>query len=169
VIRAALIVAGDARELIAAHFPFPQEWAGDTLPPPRSSSAPSAPAPPSLPPPPSLPRAGTASSRTPYRDPDEARRIAEALDRCGGNQARAAELLGVSYTTLLKRMLAFGLRPPQGTSPYGDPDERQRVVDALAACGGNRAQAAARLGVSRTTLLKRMLAFGLHDPDRRDD
>jgi transcriptional regulator of acetoin/glycerol metabolism len=41
---------------------------------------------------------------------DERQRIVEALDRCGGNQTRAAELLGISRRTLVTRLGQFGLR-----------------------------------------------------------
>ncbi len=45
----------------------------------------------------------------------ERRGIIEALDVCGGNQSRAAEMLGISRRTLITRMIAFGLpRPRKG-------------------------------------------------------
>jgi DNA-binding NtrC family response regulator len=45
----------------------------------------------------------------------ERRGIIEALDACGGNQSRAAEMLGISRRTLITRMIAFGLpRPRKG-------------------------------------------------------
>jgi len=40
-------------------------------------------------------------------------RITDALDRCGGNQSQAAELLGISRGTLLSRLAAFGLPRPR--------------------------------------------------------
>ncbi|HEU0036297.1 MAG TPA: sigma 54-interacting transcriptional regulator [Kofleriaceae bacterium] len=42
--------------------------------------------------------------------------------------------------------------------------ERQRIVDALAQCGGNQSRAAKLLGISRPTLIRRMEAYGLPRP-----
>ncbi|NUP06017.1 MAG: sigma 54-interacting transcriptional regulator [Polyangiaceae bacterium] len=45
----------------------------------------------------------------------ERQRIIEALEACGGNQSRAAEMLGISRRTLITRMIEFGLpRPRKG-------------------------------------------------------
>jgi two-component system, NtrC family, response regulator AtoC len=45
----------------------------------------------------------------------ERARIIEVLDRCGGNQTKAAELLGVSRRTLVSQLAEFGLpRPRKG-------------------------------------------------------
>jgi DNA-binding NtrC family response regulator len=43
----------------------------------------------------------------------EKRRIAEALEQCGGNRTRAAKLLGVSRNTLAARIAKFGLDRPR--------------------------------------------------------
>lgn len=45
--------------------------------------------------------------------------------------------------------------------PRGDEDERERVVEALAASGGNRSKAARLLGMSRVTLWKRLKKYKL--------
>ena len=47
-------------------------------------------------------------------EPDEAARIKRALEECGGNQSRAAKLLGVSRKTLIRRLDRYGLPRPRG-------------------------------------------------------
>jgi len=42
---------------------------------------------------------------------EEARRILRALERAGGDREQAAHILGMSRTTLWRRMLSLGLRP----------------------------------------------------------
>jgi two-component system response regulator AtoC len=43
----------------------------------------------------------------------ERRRIIDALDRCAGNQTRAAKVLGISRNTLLARLDAYGIPRPR--------------------------------------------------------
>ncbi|MCC7535109.1 MAG: sigma 54-interacting transcriptional regulator [Deltaproteobacteria bacterium] len=45
--------------------------------------------------------------------------------------------------------------------------ERQRIVDALAACGGNQTRAAEMLGISRRTLVNRLDEYDLSRPRKR--
>ena len=50
----------------------------------------------------------------------ERQRIVEALSRCAGNQTEAAQALGISRRTLVKRLAAFNIPRPrkrQGTEP----------------------------------------------------
>ncbi|MEM9455361.1 MAG: sigma 54-interacting transcriptional regulator [Myxococcota bacterium] len=54
-------------------------------------------------------------------------------------------------------------RPPPGLSAT-DLAERQRIVDALAACGGNQTRAAKMLGIARRTLTSRLDKLGLPRP-----
>ena len=42
--------------------------------------------------------------------------------------------------------------------------ERQRILDALAKCGGNQTQAAEMLGISRRTLLRRLDEYAVPRP-----
>jgi DNA-binding NtrC family response regulator len=74
---------------------------------------------------------------------------------------------------------AFGTAPMAGHAPasstmaFGSaatlPDEmealeRQRILDALAKCGGNQTQAAEMLGISRRTLLRRLDEYAVPRP-----
>ncbi len=43
----------------------------------------------------------------------ERQRILDALERCGGNQTRAAELLGMPRRTFVKRLTAYGVQRPR--------------------------------------------------------
>jgi DNA-binding NtrC family response regulator len=45
--------------------------------------------------------------------------------------------------------------------------ERQRIVDALTRCAGNQTEAALSLGISRRTLVKRLSAFNIPRPRKR--
>jgi two-component system response regulator AtoC len=73
---------------------------------PRSSRAP----------PPSAPAETAAPPSSRLHDQIEAlerQRVVEALDRFGGNQTKAARLLGISRRTLLARLDAWGLPRPR--------------------------------------------------------
>jgi transcriptional regulator with PAS, ATPase and Fis domain len=100
-----------------------------------------------------------------------ARRIIEAID---GNGARRGD-------ALRDKLIAFGGRAQplkQGAADLGEavflPDgdavrtlaerERQAILDTLESTHGKLAETARRLGISRTTLWRRLRAYGLR-PD----
>jgi two-component system response regulator AtoC len=67
---------------------------------------------------PTVPAEAAPASREGEDLPDEIRslertRITEALERCGGNQSKAAVMLGISRRTLVSRLSEFGLPRPR--------------------------------------------------------
>ncbi len=56
------------------------------------------------------------------------------------------------------------LPPPPATRAAAKEWEKQRMLDALAACAGNQTRAAMMLGMSRRTFVKRMSEFALPRP-----
>ena len=65
-------------------------------------------------------RGGASKARSLDEYEDERERIIAALDQCGGNQTRAAKLLGIARRTLIKRLDAYGLPRPQKQVPADD-------------------------------------------------
>ena len=60
------------------------------------------------------PGAGPSPGRLLRIDPDSERRlIEEALERAHGNQAKAAELLGISRRTLINRLDEYAIKRPR--------------------------------------------------------
>jgi pSer/pThr/pTyr-binding forkhead associated (FHA) protein len=60
-------------------------------------------------------RTTTADPPESMKEESERRRIARILAECGGNQTKAAKLLGISRRTLVTRLGAYGLpRPRKG-------------------------------------------------------
>ena len=61
--------------------------------------------------------------------------------------------------------------PPTGISSRAhratEGTERHRIVDALVRCGGNQTRAAALLGISRRTLVNRLVEYGIPRPRRK--
>ena len=51
--------------------------------------------------------------------------------------------------------------PMTGMGPSNHHKERDELLEVLKACGGNRSEAARRLGVSRVTIWKRMKKYSI--------
>ncbi len=60
-----------------------------------------------------------------------------------------------------------GAFDPRETATSRRPDERERIIDALEACGGNQTRAAKFLGISRRTLINRLDEYNLPRPKKR--
>jgi DNA-binding NtrC family response regulator len=54
-----------------------------------------------------------------------------------------------------------------GLQPAAGADERQRIMKALEACGGNQTRAARLLGISRRTLINRLEEYNLPRPKKQ--
>ncbi len=109
--RAALLAQGQpiGREHLLFRSAVLSE-AGPTAPPVALAPA-AAPGPAPMP-------SGRAAGAMPIRDEFaelERTRILEAMEKCGGNQSRAAKMLGISRTTLIKRLESYQyVRPRKG-------------------------------------------------------
>ncbi len=91
------------------HLSFTSQLGGA---PPASAN----PLPPSAPQPAATTQPSTAAQGMPIRDAIadvERQSILDAMDRCGGNQSRAAKMLGISRTTLIKRLEQYGYTRPR--------------------------------------------------------
>ena len=51
--------------------------------------------------------------------------IAEALRRTGGNQSRAALLLGICRNTLAEKLRRLGIRAPEESSPRSGRSDQE--------------------------------------------
>lgn len=110
-----------------------------------------------------------------YAWPGNVRELAAVIDRallfCGD--------------TLLEEHLHLAPQRPAPSRPEGPPSrpegarevrplaaelgeiEKQRIIEALEACGGNQSRAAEMLGISRRTLVTRIIELGLPRPRKR--
>ncbi|HXU06453.1 MAG TPA: sigma 54-interacting transcriptional regulator [Polyangia bacterium] len=100
--RAAVLCAGDT--ILPEHLP-----PGVLKPPASAASPPTA----AVAPPAATPRAPSGENLQGEIKSLERQRIVEALERCGGNQSKAADLLGISRRTLVSRMSEFDLPRPR--------------------------------------------------------
>jgi len=67
---------------------------------------------------PKAPPSDPAAAATPDGNADvERQRILDALERCAGNQTRAAEMLGISRRTLVTRLSEYDLPRPRKRGP----------------------------------------------------
>ncbi|MBL8742907.1 MAG: sigma-54-dependent Fis family transcriptional regulator [Myxococcales bacterium] len=121
--RALVLAAGDVIEL--SHLPakLRQESAGPSSRPPQASSPDLEVAPPSsrdsyssLSPASGMFDSGDNRSLRGEVVDLERKRIIEALERCGGNQTAAAEMLGMSRRTLVSRLSTYDLPRPRKRS-----------------------------------------------------
>jgi DNA-binding NtrC family response regulator len=86
-----------------------------------------------------------------------------------GRAIRASHLSPAIMMSLARGAPLHGFTPPGGCDPPAGNDlaarmdsvERDEILQALRACGGNRTNAARRLGLKRTTLLSSMRRLGV--------
>jgi two-component system, NtrC family, response regulator HydG len=90
--------------------------------------------------------------------PGNVRELRNAMEHAGVTAA-GGTITAAHLPASLRKPAAAGLAPEERS-------ERERVRQALAASGWNRTQAAARLGISRVTVWKKIRRFGLA-PDGR--
>lgn len=87
--------------------------------------------------------------------------VESAAIRSGGPRIEAQHLPAAIREPAIGR--GPGSREARYHAPGGDDDERASIVAALDEAGGSRTRAAELLGMSRTTLWRRMRDFGLGD------
>jgi transcriptional regulator with GAF, ATPase, and Fis domain len=99
-----------------------------------------------------------------HRWPGNVRELRNILDRA----IMLAESTRLGLADIEQSLAAEPMsRTPTSTpAPSGDPD-RDRILAALDACGGNQTMAAESLGMSRRALVYRLQAWGLTKPRRR--
>jgi transcriptional regulator with AAA-type ATPase domain len=100
-----------------------------------------------------------------YAWPGNVRELRNVVDR--------AVLLAEGDVVTSRVLVAAGLPteapPPPVAGGSAEDAKRDRVIAALAACGGNQSRAARMLRISRNTLIALIKRFGLARPRRRED
>lgn len=100
-----------------------------------------------------------------YRWPGNVRELRNILERA----AILAEDECIDIADLPSEVLASGdLRADQGPDVL-EAAKHRHILDVLAACGGNRAEAARRLGISRSTLKEHLRRYRVEEHEPRDD
>jgi two-component system response regulator AtoC len=66
----------------------------------------------------------------------------------------------------LERPLTESQKLPTSTSSIGGQTEKDRIIDALAACAGNQSRAAKRLGMPRRTFVSKLDAYKIPRPKK---
>jgi two-component system response regulator AtoC len=99
----------------------------------------------------------------------ELRNVTErALVVCGDDQEITLDHLPIrSMARVSSAHATLPSMPRSGAGAVSVDDERQRIVAALEQCAGNQSYAAKLLGISRTTLVKRLIEFDLPRPRQR--
>ena len=105
-----------------------------------------------------------------YAWPGNVRELASVIERallwCGDSLAEE-HLMWKATPTAPDAPGAVPSAPPPSQRSLADDVteiERRRIIEALEACGGNQSRAAESLGISRRTLISRMITFGLPRP-----
>jgi two-component system response regulator AtoC len=105
-----------------------------------------------------------------YAWPGNIRELRNVLERslvmCEGNEIEAAHLPVEKLRLRRMRPLAVGPAPELPTDgPSGeDRAEHRRIMEAMAAHGGNQTRVAATLGIARGTLIARLERYGIKRP-----
>ena len=105
--RAVILCTGDT--LTPAHLPVEKMGLATLVPGPDSGKFPALALPPLL----AAPNPSGAPDLRSELEAFERQRILDALERCGGNQTRAAKRLGMSRRTLVSRLEDYGIPRPR--------------------------------------------------------
>lgn len=89
--------------------------------------------------------------------PGNVRQLENLIERCivlGGDVPDTPVAMGEMLKTLMPEL--YGIRPEASSAGSDRRQERQQLMEVLAACQGDRGAAARQLGISRTTLWRRL-------------